>query len=200
MRIRTHIHRGIFGLQFKTTLLLTAIVLAATGLTGATYLHISTRLTLLEARRHAVDMVKALAIAGARDVRSENRSGLLDIAANFVSQGELSYIIFTDMTGHLLASYQHGAGHIEPLLIENGTRILVTPLNQPRLMQDATKGVRIDVVYPVTTGLVWDIKNPSPTIGYVRLGLSLGQAASQLERLRRDVVWLAVGIALLMVP
>jgi diguanylate cyclase (GGDEF)-like protein len=175
-------------------------VLAATGLTGATYLHISVNLTISEAKRHAVDIARALAIAGAQEVKQENRQRLIEIAGNFMSGGDLAYVIFTDMGGKVISSYQKGAGNIDPLYVDDGKHISVTPLNVPRVVQQEGHGSRVDVIYPITAGAVWDIKTPSPTIGYVRLGLNMGTAAARLERLRRDVVWLAVGIALLMVP
>ena len=97
------LYRGLFGLQFRTTVLLTLVVLAATGLTGATYLRISSRLALTQTKKHARDMARSLAAAAAGAVERHDREALLAIAAGTVPGSELCYLLFTDMTGEILA-------------------------------------------------------------------------------------------------
>lgn len=194
-------YRGLFGLQFRTTLLLTCVVLAATGLTGAMYLRISARLTLSEAKRHTRDMSKALAAATSDAIEQRDRRRLLRVAESLVSEGDVAYVMFTDVTGELLASMQHGVGNITPFLLEDTRRISVEPINHPRLTVQGEGLARIDVVYPVTRRAILPGSGDlPPTVGYVRLGLGLDTTESRLAEMARSVMGLAVGITLLMVP
>ncbi len=194
-------YRGLFGLQFRTTLLLTCVVLAATGLTGILYLRISARLTIAETKRHAQDMARALAGATSEAVEQGDRRLLLDVAESMVPNGDVSYVLFTDMSGELLASFQRGAGNITHLILEDSRLVSVQPINQPQLSLRSEGGPTVDVVYPVTSRAgVSDDSSLRPTVGYVRLGISLATADAQLAYARRSVIGLAVGITLLMVP
>lgn len=198
---RPQILRILSGLQFRTTILLTGVVLTATALTGMTFQHLSEQLVLGQTQRHASDLVKALAVAGARAVQREDRDRLLAIAEDVISNENLVYVIFTDVSGHWLASHQRGVGAISPLLMESAERISVEPINRPRLMQNAQAGPHMDVVYPVLAAD--EVPNPialRPTVGFVRLGVSLNSAGAQIAGMTRQIIGLSVGIALLMVP
>jgi diguanylate cyclase (GGDEF)-like protein len=190
-----------FGLQFRTTVLLTFVVLAATGLTGATYLRISSRLTLSEAKRHAQELATSLAAAVADEVERRDQESLLNVAQATAPRGDLAYIIFTDVVGNLLAGYQRGAGNITQFLIDGASKVSVEPINKPQLSVSGDFGPRIDIVYPVTTSTAAAAPGALPaTVGYVRLGISLTAAEARLAEVVRNVIGLAVGIALLMVP
>jgi diguanylate cyclase (GGDEF)-like protein len=190
-----------FGLQFRTTVLLTCVVLAATGLTGATYLRISSRLTLSEAKRHAQELATSLAAAVADEVEQHDQKSLLYVAQATAPRGDLAYVIFTDVVGNLLAGYQRGAGNITQFLIDGASRVSVEPINKPQLNVSGDFGPRIDIVYPVTTSTPAATPGAPPaTVGYVRLGISLTAAEARLSEVVRNVIGLAVGIALLMVP
>ncbi|HVP12411.1 MAG TPA: diguanylate cyclase [Phycisphaerae bacterium] len=196
-------YQVLFGLQFRTTLLLTCVVLAATGLTGATYLRISSRLTLSEAKQHAQELAMSLASAVADEVERHDKKGLLNIAQATAPRGDVAYVMFTDVVGHLLAGYQRGAGNITQFLIDGANQVSVEPINKPQLSVSGELGPRIDIVYPVTASGSPSLPVPGappPTIGYVRLGISLSSAEARLSEVVRNVIGLAVGIALLMVP
>jgi diguanylate cyclase (GGDEF)-like protein len=194
-------YRGLFGLQFRTTLLLTCVVLAATGLTGMLYLRISARQSLAETKRHAQDMARSLAAATSEAVEQGDRRLLLNVAESLVPNGDVSYVLFADMSGELLASFQRGAGNITHLVLEDTRLVSVHPINQPQLSLHSEGGPTVDVVYPVTsrTSVSGDSSVRS-TVGYVRLGIGLASADAQLAYTRRSVIGLAVGITLLMVP
>lgn len=195
--------RGLFGLQFRTTVLLTLVVLAATGLTGATYLRISSRLALNQTKKHARDIARALAAGAAGAVERGDREALLAIAAGTVPGSELCYLLFTDVTGEILASQQQGTGNITHLMLEDSRRVSVEPIDRPMLSFHGETGPRIDVVYPVLTPRACDYLDHGaspPTVGYVRLGLSLEASKLRLAALVRSAVGLAIGITLLMVP
>ena len=197
------LYLGLFGLQFRTTVLLTLVVLAATGLTGATYLRISSRLALTQTKKHARDIARALAAGAAGAVESGDRVALLAIAAGTVPGSELCYLLFTDVTGEILASHQQGAGNVTHLMLEDSRRVSVEPIDRPQLSFHGEAGPRIDVVYPVQPPITDAFLNqdaPPPTVGYVRLGLSLEASKLRLAALVRSAVGLAVGITLLMVP
>lgn len=198
---RQQVYRGLFGLQFRTTLLLTGVVLAATALTGVTFRRLSEQFIISQTQRHASDLVKSLSTAGARAVQHQDRSRLLSIAHDIVSNENLVYVIFTDVSGAWLASHQRGAGTIDKLFIDDGERISVEPINRPRLVTTESVGPHIDVVYPVPAADdMGSSLGPRPTVGFVRIGLSLTTAANQLAEMTRNTIGLAVGIALLMVP
>lgn len=196
------IHQVLSGLQFRATILLTCVVLAATGLTGATYLRISSRLALSEAKYHAENMARALTAAAADEVARHDRDGLLSIAQAAAPKGELAYVIFTDVVGNLLAGYQHGEGQIAKFMIDGTNRISVEPINKPQLTTSGDLGPRIDIVYPVSASTAFGgpADLPVATIGYLRLGVSMASVQKRLAEVVRNVVGLAVGITLLMVP
>ncbi|MFQ5430399.1 MAG: diguanylate cyclase [Phycisphaerae bacterium] len=194
-------YRGLFGLQFRTTVLLTFVVLAATGLTGATYLRISSRLALEQTKKHATDLAKAFAIANADAVEQEDRESLLATAEGTVPGSEICYILFTDAAGELLVSYQQGTGNVTHLMLDDTRQVSVEPINQPQLSFYGETGPRIDLVYPVRSARVRIGKHfTPPTVGYVRLGVSLANSQVRLTTMVRSVIGLAIGITLLMVP
>jgi len=198
--IRQQFYRGLFGLQFRTTILLTAVVLVATGLTGVTYVRMSAQVVLDAAKSHARSLAEALAVAGAGPVEAEDRDALLATAEQMVAEHDLTYVLFTDVSGRLLASYQRGAGNVTHLMLEDEGKISVEPLNQPMLASGGPGGPSVDVVYPVAAPAFLSRHGPRPTVGFVRLGVSLNDSQARLDNLNRGVFGLAVGIALLMVP
>jgi diguanylate cyclase (GGDEF)-like protein len=190
-----------FGLQFRTTLLLTCVVLAATGLTGVMYLRISARLALTESKRHVRDMATALATAGADAVEQGDRSSLARIVQEFAPNRDIMYVLFTDQTGEPLATYQRGAGKITRFMDEATRKCSVEPINQPQLFATADGKSEMDEVYPViATANPVEGSTFRPTIGYVRLGISLASTEARLSQVVRNVIGLAIGITLLMVP
>lgn len=193
--------QSLHGLQFRTTLLLTCVVLAATGLTGVMYLRISARMALAETKRHARDMAIGLAASTAGAVENEDRQVLARIAQQFTPNRDVSYIIFTDQSGTTLATFQRGAGNVTHLLREDVRQFSVEPINQPRVYSHANGNTGVDVVYPVTsTAQVPASTGLAATVGYVRVGVSLEAAEARLTEVTRNVIGLAVGITLLMVP
>ncbi len=195
-----HLRRGLFGLQFRTTALLAVIVVVATGLCGWTYARFSSSFTLAESRRHTTDVARAIAFSSGAEVAHQDRTALTRTAQACVSQGEMAYLVFTDITGEILASCQRGAGNINSLLVDGTNRVLVDPINQPRLLHHGEFGPRIDIVFPVTVSNSEGSSLSTPTVGFVRLGVSMASADARLARLRQDIIWLCVAVALLMVP
>lgn len=205
-----------FGLRVRTTLLLAGVVLVATALTGETSLRLSEELVRDQTARHATDMAKALAAAGGRAVQRDDRARLLNIAQEVIANEDLVYIIFTDLSGRWLACHQRGAGAIDPLLFRDREHFSVEPLNHPRLVEHTPAGPHIDVVYPVMAADPIDLPDPPPgtpdatnakalnglrpTVGFIRLGLSLKTAETGITAMARNFIGLSFGIALLMVP
>lgn len=189
------------GLQFRTTLLLTFVVLAAAGVTAASSLRVSTRITLEQTKRHAREIARALATSTQRPIAELNREELLGIAANCVSGGEVTYVIFADVTGEMLAGFQREAGNITRFLLEDVKRVSVEPIDHPQLTRLDGNGSRIDVVYPVYGDIdAAPSADARPTLGYVRIGVSLEHAEARISGLIRDTVGLAIVITLLMIP
>lgn len=205
-----------FGLQVRTTLLLAGVVLAATALTGETSLRLSEDLVRDQTARHATDMAKALAAAGGRAVQRDDRARLLNIAQEVIANDDLVYIIFTDLSGRWLACHQRGAGAIDPALFRDREHFSVEPLNHPRLIESTTAGPHIDVVYPVMAADPIEIPDAPPgvedatnaralnglrpTVGFIRIGLSLTTAEHGITGMARSIIGLSFGVALLMVP
>lgn len=178
------------------------MVLAATGLTGAVYLRMAARLAGNEAKRHARELARSLATAAAVDVANDNRDSLLRTAHTLVPEGELVYIVFTDSMGSVLAAYQKGPGRLEPMMRGDDARtISVDPLDRPTLVTRGDAGSHVDVVYPVTgPSTAPGTGRPRPVVGYVRVGLGLEPVEARLAGMVRQVIALAGGIAILMVP
>ncbi|MCB9856727.1 MAG: diguanylate cyclase [Phycisphaerales bacterium] len=190
------------GLQFRTTLILTTTVLAASGLTGALYLRTTTDLVLDHTRSRSRDLAQALALASATDVAKRDSESLVRIAEGMLLGSEICYVLYTDVSGHVLASYQNGTGNITPFLIKGSENISVEPIDEPRIIVHREYGARVDVVYPVLLPVPSSEQTdgPKPTIGYVRLGLSITDAEKALTMLAKNVMGLSVIITLLMVP
>lgn len=195
------ITRSLWGLQFRTTAFLTVVVLVATALTGITYRRLSEHLVLSQTERHASDLVKAVASAGARAVQRKDRERLLDIAQELIANQSLVYIIFTDVSGHMIAGHQRGAGLISSMIIDEKQRVSVEPINRPQLIELESIGPHVDVVFPVASADdISGVVGLRPTVGFVRVGVSLAAATQQIRETTRSTIGLAVGIALLMVP
>lgn len=193
--------RGLFGLQFRTTLLGAFVVLAATGLTGVMYLHITAQLTMDESKRQARDLAKTLAAVSGNLIEADDRDGLLSLAEASMREGSLSYVLFADMAGNLLVSYQRGVGNMTHLMLNDKGQVSVEPINHPEVSLPDNASPQIDVVYPVVTAATFDADAaPESTVGYVRVGLSLAKTEERLAGLVRAVIGLAIGVALLMLP
>lgn len=190
------------GLQFRTTLILTTTVLAASGLTGAIYLRTTTGFVLKHTCSRSRDLAQALALASATDVVKRDSESLVRIAEGMLLGSEICYVLYTDVSGRVLASYQNGAGNITPFLIRDSENISVEPIDEPRVMIHREYGARVDVVYPIRLPVpaAEQTSGPKPTIGYVRLGLSITDAEQALSLLANKVIGLSIIITLLMVP
>lgn len=199
--VRDQFYRGLFGLQFRTTVLLAGIVLAATGLIGATYLRLSTQLIVDHAETNARDLARALAVASAAAVEAEDHESLRQVAEESVKSGHLAYVIFADTTGRMLASFQRETGSIRDFLLDGADRVSVEPINRPSLVAGAHGHSRVDVVYPVQAISTHEPETSlRSTVGFIRLGVSLKDSEAQLNSLVRNVFGLTIGITLLMVP
>ncbi|HWL94319.1 MAG TPA: diguanylate cyclase [Phycisphaerae bacterium] len=192
---------SIRGLQFRTTVLLTFVVLAATGLTAATCLRVSSRITLSQTKRHAREIARALAGTVQAMLERRDREGLLAIAENCVSGGEIAYVIFADASGELITGSQGDKEGITQFLMKDVKHVSVQPIDQPQLSQTSEKAARIDIVYPIYSDrelvLQSDVRS---TLGYVRIGVSLAHSQARLAALIDSTIGLAIGITLLMVP
>lgn len=190
------------GLQFRTTLILTTTVLAASGLTGALYLRSTTGIVLNQTRTRTRDLAKALALASVNDIQERNNVSLVRTAEGMLLDTDVCYVLFTDVSGHVIASYQQGTGNITPFLLKDTQHISVEPIDEPRIMVHREYGSRVDVVYPVRMQSEGQLKidAPAPTIGYVRLGLNLTDTEAALGMLVNNVISLSILITLLMVP
>lgn len=199
--VRQDIWRGLFGLQFRTTALLTLVVFAATGLTGATFMRLFTRVVVQHSKRASQNIARALAMAGASAVERRDRETLLGIAERVVAEGDVSYVLITDMTGELLACYQKGTGNVGPLMLDGTQKVSLEPINQPRLLSHDGAGPCVDVVYPVPSP---SAKVPEgrqrPVAGYVRVGMNLSSLQFRMAGLVENFFGLSVGITLLMIP
>jgi diguanylate cyclase (GGDEF)-like protein len=200
-RVLRQVARRAAGLQFRTTALLTCVVLAATGLTGVTYLRITERSAISETKSHARDLATALANAAVPAVEDGDRRALVRVAEGMANNADIAYVMFTDPAGTLLASYQRGAGHITPFLREDARSFSVEPLDHPQVLTPEGQDARIDIVYPIRAlATSADPSELSATVGYVRLGISLTATNARLVDAARNVFSLAAGITLLMVP
>lgn len=198
------LRRALFGLQLRTTILLSGVVLAAVSLTSGMHLKISSHVTAGESSRHARELAKALSTGCAADMHARNATALLDISRRMVTEGELNYLLFLDVSGNLLAGQQKGEGSLTGLMLTDGERFSVEPIDRPILRGEGKAGPGIDIVYPVTAltaplAAGAPVKS-LPTIGYVRLGLSLNEVGTTISQNVQRVAGVAIGITLLMVP
>lgn len=190
------------GLQFRTTLLLATTVLAASGLSGALYLRSTTGIVLSNTRERSRELAQALAISASDHFVNRDTATLARIAEGTLYTGDVRYVLFTDVSGHVLSSYQQGTGNITEFFLDGTDQVSVEPIDVPRVLANRNGDLRVDIVYPVRLPLPPDVapSTPTPTVGYVRLGLSLGKTQAALAALANNVIGLSLLITLLMVP
>lgn len=194
------IRRAIGGLQFRTTVLLSGVVLAASVLTGALYLRISARLSMAETKARAHDVALGLATAAAEAIEQGQQRQLLRIVDDLATGSDFAYIFFTDAKGEMLAGHQRGAGNVTRLMLDDPRLFSVQPINQPQVLRTEGGNLCLDVVYPVFARPTSPAITYAGTVGYVRLGLNLANSEARLADLVRNTIGLTVGITLLMVP
>jgi len=199
--ILSQIARESRGLQFRSTILLTAVVAMASALTGMLYLHVTSRLMVERGKTRTRLLAKSIAVSSAAPLKARDHDELLKVAQNLMEHQHIVYVAFADVDGTIVAGAQLGAGHITHWLYGDGNRIAVQPVDQPALVSDERLGSRIDVVYPVED-LSPDAKSMvvRPIIGFVRLGVNMAPDEKTLFGVARQVTGIALGVVLLMVP
>jgi len=192
--------RLVSGLQGRTTLFLLAVVLAATGISGAIFVRMTSKMLLDQTRSKARDVARALAWSSAEAVENRDGTSLLAVAEEMLTESELCYVLFTDVTGQLITSYQRGAGNINHLLMGADGQISVEPIDSPKLSIHHEYGTRVDIVYPVRPLRVSDQNGTRPTVGYIRVGLDATSYEARLAFLTYSIMGFSAAIALLMLP
>ena len=186
-------------LRCKTTALLACVVLAATGLSAALYVNLSSTIVTQEAHWRARELARTLGVSAAMPIAAGDRSALVGIAQDLVSRHSIRYVAFSDPAGNVLAGAQGSPGQLSTLLYGQGTLIPLAPLDTPVLVAQGDE-IRVDVTCPVfAAGLAAPGEHP-PVLGYVRLGESLAQTSSRIAGLTWQVCGVAGAIALLMIP
>jgi len=192
--------RQVSGLQGRTTLFLLAVVLAATGISGAIFVRMTSKMLLDQTRSKARDVARALAWSSADAVENRDGTSLLAVAEEMLTESELCYVLFTDRTGQLITSYQRGAGNINHLLMGANGQISVEPIDSPKLSVHHEYGTRVDIVYPVRPLRISGQSGTRPTVGYIRVGLDATSYEARLAFLTYSIMGFSAAIALLMLP
>lgn len=199
--LRPLLTRHFRGLRFKTTLLLAGVVLLSTGLSAFFCAHAASKLTREQARSRIRDVAHALAVSAVRPMSLHDHEALLGRAEGLIPDDGILYVAFADPAGRVLAGAQQAGGHLSKLLFDHATMIPVAPLDQAITIEDQATGPRLDFTYPVfASAQAADHDEKRPVLGFVRIGLSLGEVESDLTRLRESAAWVAVLIAALMIP
>jgi len=200
-KLWNQVAREVRGLQFRSTVLLTAVVAMASALTGMLYLKVSSRSMIERGKARTRLLAKAIAISSAAPMRKHDQEKLLEVAQKLLEDQHIACVAFADVTGTIIAGAQLGAGHIRSWLYGDGNRIAVHPVDQPSLVSDELLGTRIDIVYPVEDiSAGTDPLAPAPILGFVRFGLNLTPDEKSLAGVARQVTGIAIGVVLLMVP
>ena len=194
------IKKLICGLQGRTTILLLAVVLAATGVTGAIFVRMTSKMLLDQTRSKARDVARAMAWSSADAVTAHDSATLLAVAEEMLTDSELCYVLFTDVSGQLITSYQRGAGNISHLLLGTDGKISVEPIDSPKLTVHRDYGTRIDIVYPIRPLKISKTGSERPTVGYIRVGLDASRYEARLGHLSIGIMGLSCAIALLTLP
>jgi len=200
MAFLENVKRLISGLQGRTTLFLLAVVLAATGISGAIFVRMTSKMLLDQTRSKARDVARALAWSSADAVENKDSTSLLAVAEEMLTESELCYVLFTDVSGQLITSYQRGAGNINHLLMGPDGQISVEPIDSPKLTVHREYGTRVDIVYPVRPLRVSHHCGTRPTVGYIRVGLDATRYEARLGYLSYSIMGFSAAIALLMLP
>ncbi len=200
MAFLENVKKLVSGLQGRTTLFLLAVVLAATGISGAIFVRMTSKMLLDQTRSKARDVARALAWSSADAVENKDSTSLLAVAEEMLTESELCYVLFTDVSGQLITSYQRGAGNINHLLMGPDGQISVEPIDSPKLSVHRDYGTRVDIVYPVRPLRVSHHSGTRPTVGYIRVGLDASRYEARLGYLSYSIMGFSAAIALLMLP
>ncbi len=200
MAFLENVKRLASGLQGRTTLFLLAVVLAATGISGAIFVRMTSNMLLDQTRSKARDVARALAWSSADAVETKDSTSLLAVAEEMLTESELCYVLFTDVSGQLITSYQRGAGNINHLLMGPDGQISVEPIDTPKLSVHREYGTRVDIVYPVRPLRIDAQRGTRPTVGYIRVGLDASSYEARLGYLTYSIMGFSAAIALLMLP
>lgn len=190
------------SLQFKASLLVLLLVLAV--VTGGAALSLrASSATLVE---NELDRAQewAIALAAGAEVILQSRNSekaLHEAVRKVMATGGIAYIAFSDPCGEILAIGENRSG----LLTSHGTdsnRMGVPTLDTPRVrtFDDGAVTV-IDVVTPIYAGPRPQQTNASPGIaGYLKLGTDITTQRARLQQTARQLLRIALGIVLLVVP
>jgi len=153
----------------------------------------TSKMLLDQTRSKARDVARALAWSSADAVENKDSTSLLAVAEEMLTESELCYVLFTDVSGQLITSYQRGAGNINHLLMGPDGQISVEPIDSPKLTVHREYGTRVDIVYPVRPLRVSHHCGTRPTVGYIRVGLDATRYEARLGYLSYSIMRKRVG-------
>ncbi|RPI58570.1 MAG: hypothetical protein EHM48_10020, partial [Planctomycetaceae bacterium] len=185
-------HRLTFqvGLQLKSVLILSCLMVVVTAVGGWLYYNAAAAELRKSDYRHAEWMGQALAMAARQDIRQRSETALQRLVGDYIRNGNVLYVSLLDDQGRILACASRddksAAG-------SSGVNI---PLAFSGTLQDSDN--ILVLAKPVVLGK--SANGESAVIGSVRLVLDTSATAASLAKVQRQVQFVGAIIIIFALP
>jgi len=179
------------GLQLKSAIILTLVVLGVTVAGGWFYFDTARKSLRMADKRHAAHLAKVLGLAGQYDLREGGRDSLLrDLATDLVRMDNVRYVALVDSRGIVVAS---GCGDDDPKRWTSLVELPVAVSTTRQLSDDV-----LIVARPIVARNVnWYRQR---LVGAVRIVFDTRATTAKLAQVQERIVTVAVTIVLCGIP
>jgi len=191
------------SLQFKASLLVAVVVVAATALGVA----VSTRMMglVLYDNDHSRTQAWANSVAAGtwEAVESRDRESLTHTVNDLIKTRVVASAAFADASGKLLASAEARAGLLESAMMPDGRTVILEPMHESRIVSyEDLKVTCAEVVVPVysATPLRRTGRTSRPIVGYLRFAVDVSETRAKLEQFGHYLSRIGLAFVLLVVP
>ncbi|GMV96841.1 MAG: hypothetical protein AMXMBFR83_12010 [Phycisphaerae bacterium] len=192
-------------MQFKASFLIVVLILMV-SLGGMCLSLQAMRSALLESdAQRTTQWATSLAASQAAAVAAGDREALLKAAYASIQLHKAAYVIFSDRHGRVLASAEACLGLTGKAVTapgENG-RLDLSPLRITRVNHHApAKMTYMETAVPVVLAdpLPAPAAGPRKLVGYLRCATDISDTRARLNRIVNELIRIAVGLMLLVVP
>lgn len=200
-----HRFHGLHSLQFKASLLIVVLILIVSVGGMCLSLH-ATRTALLESdATRTTHWAESLASDKSESVHSGDRESLLKSALASVQLNNAAYVVFADPQGHVLATAEACAGLTGKVLTGSGAdvRLDLDLLGSTRISHHEPVGMTyMETVVPVLLPAEGVPGGPRTRrlVGYLRCATDISDTRLRLNRTAGELIRIALGLMLLVVP
>lgn len=191
------------SLQFKASFLVAMLILLVT-VGGMSLSLAATRKALFDSESHRTrEWAHSLAMSQAADVAIGDIEALQQAAQILVRAHAVAYIAYIDSEGRLLAAAESTPGLLSRLLTDNGAELRAKLRSEPSLARSGTGPLTwMEVAVPVVvrtqhSGVAAD---PTSPVGHLYFAADVSDTQAKLRDISSELVRIAVGVILLVIP